>query len=77
MRGILTGAVMARMVGSAEALIATQAWAARLRKASVAAHLTIKTVILLAVILFGLVLGAWLSRRRVRSACGGPLNGGT
>jgi adenylate cyclase len=60
MRGILTGAVMASVVGTVETLIATQAWAARLRNASLAVHLTIKTVILLAVILFGLVLGAWL-----------------
>ena len=60
MRGILTGAVIAGVVGTVETLIATQAWTARLRSASLAVHLTIKTVVLLAVILFGLVLGAWL-----------------
>jgi adenylate cyclase len=59
-RGVLTGAVMASVVGTIETLIATQAWAAPLRNASLAVHLTIKTLILLAVILFGLVLGAWL-----------------
>jgi adenylate cyclase len=60
MRGMLTGAVMASVVGTIETLIATQAWAAPLRNAPLAVHLTIKTVILLAVILFSLVLGAWL-----------------
>jgi adenylate cyclase len=59
-RGTLTGAVIAGGVGTIESLIAMQAWTAPLRDAPLAVHLTIKTVILLAVILFGLVLGAWL-----------------
>lgn len=59
-RGMLSGAVMAGVFGTIETLIETQAWAAPLRNASLAVHLTIKTAILLAVILFGLVLGAWL-----------------
>jgi adenylate cyclase len=57
---MVTGAVMASVVGTVETLIATRAWAAPLRNASLAVHLTIKTLILLAVILFGLMLGAWL-----------------
>jgi adenylate cyclase len=59
-RGMLTGAVIAGVFGTVETLIETQAWAAPLRNASLAAHLAIKTTILLAVILSGLVLGAWL-----------------
>ncbi len=60
MRGMLTGAVIASAGGTVEALIATQAWAAPLGNAPLAVHLAIKTIIILAVILFGLVLGAWL-----------------
>jgi len=63
MRGIVTGAVIASMVGTVETLIETQPWAARLRNATLAVHLTIKTVILLVALQFGLVLGAWLFPR--------------
>ncbi len=60
MRGMLTGAIIASAAGTVETLIGTQAWAARLRNASLAVHLAIKTAVLLAVILSGLVVAAWL-----------------
>ncbi|MGO8915423.1 MAG: adenylate/guanylate cyclase domain-containing protein [Stellaceae bacterium] len=59
-RGAFVGAFIASVVGTVETLIATRAWVAPLRNASLAVHLAIKTMILLAVTLSGLVLGAWL-----------------
>ena len=58
-RGILTGVVITGILFSLEQVLAQPAMA-RLRSTPFLTHLIIKTVIYLIVILFGLVIGAWL-----------------
>ncbi len=58
-RGVLTGVVITGILSSFEQVLAQPAMA-RLRATPFLVHLAIKTVIYLAVILFGLVIGAWL-----------------
>ncbi len=58
-RGVLTGVVITGILSSFEQVLAQPAMA-RLRSMPFLVHLTIKTVIYLIVILFGLVTGAWL-----------------
>lgn len=57
-RGVLTGVVITGILSSFEQVLARPAMA-RLRASPFLVHLAIKTVIYLAVILFGLVIGAW------------------
>ena len=57
-RGVLTGVVITGILSSFEQVLAQPAMA-RLRATPFLVHLAIKTVIYLAVILFGLVIGAW------------------
>jgi adenylate cyclase len=56
-RGALTGAVIAGILTSFDTFVLTGALAAPLRRAPFAAHVAIKTLIYLCVILFGLKLG--------------------
>jgi hypothetical protein len=58
-RGALTGVVITGVLSSFEQVLARPAMAP-LRQTPFLVHLAIKTVIYLAVILFGLVIGAWL-----------------
>jgi adenylate cyclase len=58
-RGILTGVVITGILFSLEQVLAQPAMA-RLRSTPFLTHLIIKTAIYLIVILFGLVIGAWL-----------------
>jgi len=58
-RGMLTGAVIACALTSLEIFLVDTPLAAPLRRLPFLAHVTIKTLIYLAVILFGLSLGAW------------------
>lgn len=57
-RGVLTGVVITGILSSFEQVLAQPAMA-RLRATPFLVHLAIKTVIYLAVILFGLVIGTW------------------
>ena len=58
-RGALTGVAITGILSSFEQVMARPAMAA-LRRTPFLVHLAIKTVIYLVVILFGLVIGAWL-----------------
>jgi adenylate cyclase len=58
-RGVLTGVVITGILSSFEQVLARPAMA-RLRATPFLVHLAIKAVIYLIVILFGLVIGAWL-----------------
>ena len=58
-RGVLTGVVITGILSSFEQVLVRPALA-RLRATPFLVHLAIKTIIYLAVILFGLVIGAWL-----------------
>jgi adenylate cyclase len=58
-RGVLTGVVITGTLFSLEQVLAQPAMAP-LRRTPFLVHLAIKTVIYLVIILFGLVLGAWL-----------------
>jgi adenylate cyclase len=58
-RGLLTGAFISGILISLEIFALTASVAAPLRRAPFAANVTIKTFVYLAVILFGLALGAW------------------
>jgi adenylate cyclase len=59
-RGAMVGAVIASILGSFNAFVMTGPLGAPLRRAPFAAHVAIKTVIYLGVILFGLKLGEWV-----------------
>lgn len=59
-RGALTGAVIASIVTSIDGLVLSGPLGAPLRRAPFAAHVAVKTVLYLIVILFGLKLGEWL-----------------
>jgi adenylate cyclase len=59
-RGALTGAVIGGVLTSFDALVLNGPPGARLRRAPFAAHVAVKTVIYLGVILFGLKLGSSL-----------------
>jgi adenylate cyclase len=59
-RGILTGVVIASILTSFEVFILSEPIGAPLRQAAFPVHVAVKSVIYLAVILFGLALGAWL-----------------
>jgi len=58
-RGMLTGAVIAGLLTSLEIFVLDSALGAPLRRLPFLAHVTIKTLVYLAVILFALSLGAW------------------
>jgi adenylate cyclase len=58
-RGMLTGAVIACLLTSLEIFLLDTPLGAPLRRLPFPAHVTIKTLVYLAVILFGLTLGAW------------------
>jgi len=58
-RGAMTGAVIAGLVSSIDAYILSGRLAAPFRRAPFSAHILLKTLLYLGVILFGLWLGAW------------------
>jgi adenylate cyclase len=58
-RGVLTGVVITGILSSFEQVLARPAMAP-LRRTPFLVHLAVKTLIYLVVILFGLVIGAWL-----------------
>lgn len=59
-RGIVTGMVIASILTSLEVFVLQEPVGAPLRRAPFLAHVAVKTLIYLIVILFGLSLGAWL-----------------
>ena len=59
-RGVLTGVLITGILFSLERVLALPAMAL-LRRLPFVVHLAIKTIIYLAIILFGLVMGAWFS----------------
>jgi adenylate cyclase len=59
LRGLVTGAVISSILVSIELFVLTGPLGAPLRRAPFLAHLTVKTLIYLTVILFGLWFGAW------------------
>ena len=59
-RGAMVGAVIASILGSFNAVIQSGPLGTPLRRAPFAAHVAVKTVLYLIVILFGLKLGEWV-----------------
>ena len=58
-RGALTGAVIGGLLVSLEVFLFDRPLGAALRRLPFSIHVTVKTLVYLAVILFGLTLGAW------------------
>jgi adenylate cyclase len=60
LRGVMTGALISSVIVTFEVYILDQPIGAPLQRTAFPVHVTIKTLIYLAVILFGLAFGAWL-----------------
>ena len=67
-RGALTGALIGGILTTFDAFVVNGTLGAPLRRAPFAAHVVVKTVIYLGVILFGLKLGSFSFQRPARTA---------